>query len=304
MKKNFNKTNNKGFTLVELIVVIAVLAVITVVAAPMYIEYVEKARQGTDRNAVKELVHAVEVAYAGLGEEDKEDYQVFRLSIDTEGVATYANPDNFLENVAGTNPLINAVKNIIAPASYVYKSKLYRDSDITYRVGNDGSVTMTTDDVINSEKAALETTQNTLNNALVAAREVYSRLDNAAKALGDTKEIYDNAVLAVSNAEKKVAEKQAAYDAASSWNKITAGANLAAAKAELEAAEAAVGLLENVSDEAVKAAQDAATAAAQEVTKLEGQLEDVNTQLTEVNNKLGAESAEAGELLNHINQMG
>ena len=42
------KKNNKGFTLVELIVVVAVLAVITVVAAPQYIKYVEKSKVGTD----------------------------------------------------------------------------------------------------------------------------------------------------------------------------------------------------------------------------------------------------------------
>ena len=65
MKKLMNKIkmNNKGFTLVELIVVIAIIAIITVVVAPQYIGYVEKSREGVDKNAAGEIKHAAEVAY-------------------------------------------------------------------------------------------------------------------------------------------------------------------------------------------------------------------------------------------------
>lgn len=40
--------NNKGFSLVELIVVIAIMAVLVGVLAPQLIKYVEKSRQATD----------------------------------------------------------------------------------------------------------------------------------------------------------------------------------------------------------------------------------------------------------------
>ena len=41
------KRNNKGFSLIELIVVIAIMAVLVGILAPAYIRYVEKARQQT-----------------------------------------------------------------------------------------------------------------------------------------------------------------------------------------------------------------------------------------------------------------
>ena len=41
------RKNNKGFTLVELIIVIAVIAILTAVAAPQYIKYVERSENAT-----------------------------------------------------------------------------------------------------------------------------------------------------------------------------------------------------------------------------------------------------------------
>ena len=40
--------NNKGFSLVELIIVVAIMAVLIGVLAPQYIKYVEKSRKSTD----------------------------------------------------------------------------------------------------------------------------------------------------------------------------------------------------------------------------------------------------------------
>lgn len=64
MKKEMKKKNNKGFSLVELIVVIAIMAVLMVVLAPAMLRYVEKTRVQKDDSAVSEVANAAELALA------------------------------------------------------------------------------------------------------------------------------------------------------------------------------------------------------------------------------------------------
>ena len=45
--RNFKKKNNKGFSLIELIIVVAIMAVLVGILAPAYLQYVEKARRQT-----------------------------------------------------------------------------------------------------------------------------------------------------------------------------------------------------------------------------------------------------------------
>ena len=54
------KTNNKGFSLVELIIVIAIMAVLIGVLAPQFIKYVERSRNSTDRQNAAEFISAVQ----------------------------------------------------------------------------------------------------------------------------------------------------------------------------------------------------------------------------------------------------
>ena len=71
MLKLFNrkKKDNKGFTLVELVVVIAILAILVGLLAPQYTKYVEKSRKSADATNVENVVTAIKVA-ASDGEYD------------------------------------------------------------------------------------------------------------------------------------------------------------------------------------------------------------------------------------------
>lgn len=61
MKKEMN---NKGFSLVELIVVIAIMAVLVGILAPQFLRYVERSRIQKDNTAISEIANAVKTACA------------------------------------------------------------------------------------------------------------------------------------------------------------------------------------------------------------------------------------------------
>lgn len=58
MKKEEKK--NKGFSLVELIIVVAILAILIGLLAPQYVKYVEKTKKAADVSNMQEIIRAIE----------------------------------------------------------------------------------------------------------------------------------------------------------------------------------------------------------------------------------------------------
>lgn len=63
-RKEQKQMGNKGFSLVELIVVIAIMAVLVAVLAPQFTRYVDKSRQSNDATTVAGIVNAAQSAIA------------------------------------------------------------------------------------------------------------------------------------------------------------------------------------------------------------------------------------------------
>ncbi len=61
------KYNNKGFTLIELIIVIAIIAILSAVVTPQYLKYVERARESNDLQSASNLVEAATLAMIDPG---------------------------------------------------------------------------------------------------------------------------------------------------------------------------------------------------------------------------------------------
>lgn len=67
---------NKGFSLVELIVVIAIMAILVGVAVPVYSSYIEKSQIAKDKQLVDEVAHAMQIGYAANGGESAPAYVI------------------------------------------------------------------------------------------------------------------------------------------------------------------------------------------------------------------------------------
>lgn len=90
MLKLFNrkKKDNKGFTLVELVVVIAILAILVGLLAPQYTKYVEKARKSADATNVENVITAIKVA--GSDEEYSLPAGTYTVALKTSGMEVSA----------------------------------------------------------------------------------------------------------------------------------------------------------------------------------------------------------------------
>lgn len=64
MKREQKSLTNKGFSLVELIIVVAIMAVLIGVLAPQYLRYVEKSRLQKDNTSIAEVANVIKMASA------------------------------------------------------------------------------------------------------------------------------------------------------------------------------------------------------------------------------------------------
>ena len=80
------KKDNKGFTLVELVIVIAILAILVGLLAPQYTKYVEKSRKSADASNMDELVKAVQVYAVDNAIVKKTDEITVTIQLTKDGV--------------------------------------------------------------------------------------------------------------------------------------------------------------------------------------------------------------------------
>ena len=64
------KKNNKGFSLIELIIAIAILIILTGLLAPQFMKYIEKSREAKDMQTLDTVYSSVQAALANEGAYD------------------------------------------------------------------------------------------------------------------------------------------------------------------------------------------------------------------------------------------
>ncbi len=154
MKRNKKKLNNKGFSLVELIIVIAIMAILSGALAPQLIKYLDKSRKATDVQTAQTIATAVNtaltneaayiIAYPSTG-------TTATVSLNT--ILSDSAPDALekeLQEILG--------KNTLSPK---YKATTYNHFDIVFNItdktfsvtasNNDSSVTRELYPIIHSD---------------------------------------------------------------------------------------------------------------------------------------------------------
>ncbi len=89
------KTNNKGFSLVELIVVIAIMAILAAVAIPTFSAFINKANVASDDSYASDIKYACEISFAAIGEvtsvtvkgNQNEAWNTITVNVKTPGTA-------------------------------------------------------------------------------------------------------------------------------------------------------------------------------------------------------------------------
>ena len=83
------KTNNKGFSLVELIVVIAIMAILAAVAIPTFASFITKANKAADDDFLNQVEYAIDLANIKDTEFDAGDITVTWTSDNRAGSYEY-----------------------------------------------------------------------------------------------------------------------------------------------------------------------------------------------------------------------
>ncbi len=141
------KTNNKGFSLVELIVVIAIMAVLIVVLAPQFTKYVERSRNSTDMQNATAIVTAVQV----WASETTIPTGMTALTADPDGTdgtdVTVDDSGLTVETGAANSAAItDALTNAGIPTTTVCASRTaWQEYTLTFTVSADGVVSVTYD---------------------------------------------------------------------------------------------------------------------------------------------------------------
>lgn len=146
MKKRMTATNNKGFSLVELIIVIAIMAVLVGLLAPQFIKYVEQSKESSDIANIQAITTAIEVAYVDPAIEVKGGTISFTTSPVPVGTA-----------VTGTE-----LQNVLTTAGI----KTIQAKSALYSAGSPMKITVTLTPAVNNGAPVFTSNNTDLNTAM------------------------------------------------------------------------------------------------------------------------------------------
>ena len=131
MKKN----NNKGFTLMEMLIVVAIIAVLVAIAIPVFTNQLEKAREATDEANIRSAY--AEVMACALTDSATGTNSVNRTDDTATGVATWTKSVVAVQKQAGWQSVATKDAKVTIGGQEVAAST--KGWTITYTEGKDNA---------------------------------------------------------------------------------------------------------------------------------------------------------------------
>ncbi len=141
------RVNNKGFSMVELVIVMAIMAVLIGVLAPVYLQYVDRTKHTTDCTAIGAALDACEVL-AG-------DPDVLWYAGDEIVIEVNTNQFGSMTQYTGDGP-VGDLKELV-PEAETYLTADWGPFEITVTKNDDGKIRFDMDDSDIAELAAYST---------------------------------------------------------------------------------------------------------------------------------------------------
>lgn len=124
--KNSNPKCNNGFSLIELIITVAIIGILIAVLAPQFIKYIERSKEGKDKEVAGVVQHAVTVAMSDVSINDRPS-QFGPLPIQDID-------DGSMPNFASAVKEYIGAGNLSTFANDNINSKVYRNSPIMLEI--------------------------------------------------------------------------------------------------------------------------------------------------------------------------
>lgn len=133
MNKKQKSLTNKGFSLVELIIVIAIMAVLVGVLAPQFLKYVERSRKATDVDNIQSVITAIQV-YAA----DPAVASADKIVASKNATLTFATAGLTVDGDNKTNVTKALTEASLTASNIKMKSEAYKSIVITITVDAEG----------------------------------------------------------------------------------------------------------------------------------------------------------------------